>query len=106
MYDYFVQFNHHQFTAHKMVNGEGMCAIPQVMLTRTLNLGIQLKLQWNIASVSIYLRNFKVYFFLSSVFYINILICYIVKQTRDESDIKLVPCYDNSCFCVLKGLAS
>jgi len=45
MYDYFVQFNHHQFTAHKMVNGEGMCAIPQVMLTRTLNLGIQLKLQ-------------------------------------------------------------
>jgi len=45
MYDYFVQLHHHQFIAHKMVSGETMHALMQVMPSRTLNLGIQLKLQ-------------------------------------------------------------
>jgi len=44
VYDYFVQLHHHQITAHKMVN-EAMHALMQVMLSRTLNLGIQLELQ-------------------------------------------------------------
>ena len=42
-----------------MVNEEAMHALMQVMLSRTLNLGIQLKLQWNIASVFIYLSTEK-----------------------------------------------
>jgi len=45
LYDYFVQLHHHQITAHKMVNEEAMHALMQVMLSRTLNLGIQLELQ-------------------------------------------------------------
>jgi hypothetical protein len=43
MYDYFVQLHHQQITAHKM--GEAMHVLMQVMLSRTLNLGMQLKLQ-------------------------------------------------------------
>jgi hypothetical protein len=81
MYGYFVQLHHHQFIADKMISGEAMHAL---MPARTRNLGIQLKLQWNIASVPIYLHNISRFIFYFLVYLILTFICNIVKQTHDK----------------------